>query len=76
MKMTITEYIKRIGDIRSNYDRWSGLGLTLNEAKTFDIAIEIVRKYQKIKQIIDDWENSGEKDDPINIIDNIEEAIR
>ena len=43
------------------------------EAK--DVAVETMRKYQKIKQIIDDWENSGEEDDPINIIDNIEEVL-
>ena len=37
--------------------------------------IDIIHKYQKIEKIIDDWENSGEEDDPINIIDNIEEVI-
>lgn len=36
---------------------------------------DIVNKYQKIEQILNDWENSGEEDDPINIIDNIEEVV-
>ena len=40
-----------------------------------EIATETMCKYQKIKKIIDDWENSGEEDDPMNIIDNIEEVL-
>lgn len=40
-----------------------------------DILVSTTRKYEKIKQIIDNWENSGEDDDPINIIDNIEEVL-
>lgn len=55
MGMTIDEYIKRMGDIRSNYDRWSGLGLTPNETKVFDISIETMRKYEKIEQIVSDF---------------------
>ena len=51
MGVTIDEYIKRMGDIRSNYDRWSGLGLTPNEAKAFDMSISTMRKYQKIEDI-------------------------
>lgn len=43
--------------------------------EALDGAIDIIHKYQKIKQITNDWENSGEEDDPINIIDNIEEVI-
>lgn len=53
METEITEHIKRMGDIRSNYDRWSGLGLTPNEAKAFDFAIEAMHKCQKIKKILD-----------------------
>ncbi len=53
MEMMITEYIKRMGDIRNNYDRWSKLGLTPNEAKAFDFAIDAMRKYQKIKELMD-----------------------
>lgn len=51
MEMSIDEHIKRMGDIRNNYDRWSVLGLTPNEAKAFDFAIDTMRKYQKIKDI-------------------------
>lgn len=40
-----------------------------------ETALETMRKYQKIYQILDDWENSGEEDDPINIIDSIEEVL-
>ena len=43
--------------------------------ESIDVAISTMRKYQKIKQILNDWENSGEEDDPINIIDNIEEVL-
>ena len=42
---------------------------------SLDIAIDTMRKYQKIEQILDNWESSGEEDDPINIIDNIGEVI-
>ena len=59
MGMTIEEHIKRMGDIRSNYDRWSGLGLTPNEAKAFDVAIETMRKYQKIVQIMERTVDDG-----------------
>jgi hypothetical protein len=52
IEMSIDEHIKRIGDIRSNYDRWSQLGLSPNEAKAFDVAIETMRKYQKIQEIV------------------------
>lgn len=38
--------------------------------------IHLIGQYQMIKQILDDWENSGEEDDPMNIIDNIEEVIK
>lgn len=49
---------------------------TVGEQKeTLRFAINTMRKYQKIEQILDDWENSGEEDDPVNIIDNIEEVI-
>ena len=43
--------------------------------ESLESAMEIMRKYQKIKQILDNWENNGEEDDPINIIDNIEEVL-
>lgn len=46
-----------------------------NSTKSLKTAIDIIHKYQKIEQILNDWENSGEEDDPINIIDNIEEVI-
>ena len=55
MELSIEEHIKRMGDIRSNYDRCSGLGLTPNEAKAFDFAIDIMHKYQKIKEIVSDF---------------------
>lgn len=43
--------------------------------EALDGAIGIIHKYQKIKEMLDDWEDSGEEDDPINIIDNIEEVL-
>ena len=46
MGMSIEECIKRIGDIRRNYDRWSGLGLTSNESEAFKTIIDTMRKYQ------------------------------
>lgn len=49
---------------------------TMGEQKeALKFAIETMRKYQKITEILNDWENSGEEDDPINIIDNIEEVL-
>lgn len=73
MRMTIDEsvlymelYKRELFDSVSDLDK---------DIEAYDIAISIMRKYQKIEQILNDWENSGEKDDPINIIDNIEEVI-
>ena len=60
MGMTIDEAIKRIGDIRKNYDRWSGLGLTPNEAETFKLIVDTMRKYQKIEQILKDIPYGGD----------------
>lgn len=65
--MTIDEAIR--------YYENKNVVLTEEEALANTIAIETMRKYKKIKQITDDWENSGEEDDPINIIDNIEEVL-
>lgn len=73
MGMTIDEYIKRMGDIRSNYDRWSGLGLTPNEAKAFDFAIETMRKYQKIVQIMERTVDDGTS--MYDTLQEIEEVI-
>ncbi len=36
---------------------------------------EWLKQLQKIQKIINDWENSGEEDDPVNIIINIEEVV-
>ena len=55
MEMSIDEAIKRMGDIRKNYDNWSGLGLTHNEDTAFDMAIETMHKYQQIEQALDSW---------------------
>ena len=63
MGMTIEECIKHIGDMRRNYDRWSGLGLTPNEAEAFKTIIDTMRKYQKIEALINSWE--------LGLIDNI-----
>ena len=67
MGMTIDEAIKRFGDIRNNYDNWSGLGLTPNESEAFKLAIETMHKYQQIQEILKDdtyyeeYGNSAEK---------------
>jgi hypothetical protein len=34
-----------------------------------------LEQLKKIQKILNDWENGGEEDDPINIIDNIEEVL-
>ena len=54
MGMTIEEAIKRLGDVRRNYDKWSGLGLTPNESEAFRLAIDTMRKYQQLQT---DYEN-------------------
>ena len=54
--MTIDEAIKRMGDIRKNYDNWSGLGLTHNEDEAFDLAIETMHKYHQIEIALASWE--------------------
>lgn len=59
MGITIDEHIKRMGDIRSNYDRWSGLGLTPNEAKEFDFAIDNMRKLYEVSRIVNRWKCYG-----------------
>ena len=73
MGMPIDEHIKRMGDIRSNYDRWSVLGLTPNEAKAFDLAIETMRKYQKIVQIMERTVDDGTS--MYDTLQEIEEVI-
>ena len=72
MKMSIAECIKRIGDMRRNYDRWSGLGLTPNESEAFKTAIDTMRKYQKIQEIVEHWACCG---NPSNSIIAISEVV-
>ena len=71
MESTIDEYIKRMGDIRSNYDRWSGLGLTPNEVKAFDTAIDTMRKYQQLQT---DYENRS-KADMVAMLEELKKEI-
>ena len=75
MRMSIAEPIQTLEYLRDSgafpFNTKEGV---LYTAKSIDLAIDTMRKYQKIKQIIDDWENSGEEDDPVNIIANIEEV--
>lgn len=73
--MSIDEYIKRIGDIRRNYDKWSGLGLTPNEAKAFDMAITDMRKYQRIQEIVKEWREVGLDYDSCDAMMNIERVV-
>lgn len=73
MGMPIDEHIKRMGDIRSNYDRWSVLGLTPNEAKAFDFAVDTMRKYQKIVQIMERTVDDGTS--MYDTLQEIEEVI-
>lgn len=75
----------RIIEIFNDYDRISGTLIRGNSeddslfnsetVEAMNSISVILHKYQKIEQILDDWENSGEEDDPINIIDNIGEVI-
>ena len=69
MGMTIDETISELEILKKMTFSY----MTANQA--FSTAIDTMRKYQKIKEILDDWENNGEEDDPINIIDNIGEVV-
>lgn len=59
METTVDRHIKRMEDIRSNYDRWSGLGITPNEAKAFNFAIDNMRKLYEISRIANRWKCYG-----------------
>lgn len=59
MYLTIDKHIKRMEDIRSNYDRWSEVGITPNEAKEFDFAIDNMRKLFEIIRIANRWKCYG-----------------
>ncbi len=74
MKMTIEEIKK---EIRSDWTikRITGNDYTESIKDCLAQLLVIAEKYQKIEQIIKNWENNGEEDDPINIIDSIEEVL-
>ena len=74
-EMTIDEAIKRFGDIRNNYDKWSGLGLTPNESEAFELAIDTMRKYQKIQEIVKEWREVGLEYDSCDAMMNIERCL-
>lgn len=74
MGMSIDEYIKRMGDIRRNYNRWGEI-LTPNEVKAFNMTMDIVRKYEKITEIVKSWRENGLDYDSCDAMENIERVI-